>query len=215
MTSSPAIAAAQAVSHSTIPSPVTILLAVAAIGYVLWSRMKGQPLQAKRLLVLPVVLTVLGATDLTGHLTPKDTAFLVASAGISAVLGAARGATIQLYAKDGELWQRYRPVTVGLWLTLIAGKLIMMAVAHLAGASAGGGSNGLLLTLGVSLLAEAAIVGPRALATGLPFAASRKDPGAGRPAYGRVDSRDHTRTDGHHDHNHDHHHHDDRDLATG
>jgi hypothetical protein len=197
MASSLAIAAAQATSHSTIPSPVTILLAVAAIGYVLWSRTKGQPLQAKRLLILPVVLTVLGASDLTGHLTPKDIAFLVAGAGISAVLGAARGATIQLYANGGELWQRYRPATVGLWILLIVFKLIMMAAAHFAGASAGGGSNALLFTLGVSLLAEAAIVGPRAMATGLPFAANRKDPGAGQ--------RD--------DHNHDHHR--DHDWATG
>jgi FtsH-binding integral membrane protein len=210
MTSSPAIAATQATSHGAIPSPVTILLAVAAVGYVLWSRMKGQPLQAKRLLILPAVLTVLGATDLTGHLTSKDIAFLVASAAISAVLGAARGATIQLYAKDGELWQRYRPITAGLWLMLIVFKLIMMAVAHSAGASAGGGSNGLLLTLGVSLLAEAAIVGPRAVATGLPFAANRKDPGVGRRVSGRVGSRDYTGIDGH-----DHHHHHDRDWATG
>jgi CheY-like chemotaxis protein len=68
---------------------------------VLWSRMKGQPLKLKRLLVLPVILTVLGITDLTGssapHLTPKDIAFLVVGTVISAVLGATRGATIELY----------------------------------------------------------------------------------------------------------------------
>lgn len=160
----------------TIPSPLTILLVVAAVGWVLWSRMKGQPLKTKRLLVLPAVLTVLGITDLTGssapHLTPKDIGFLVASAAVSAILGAARGATIVIYPHDGELWQRYRPVTVVLWISLIAAKLALIAVAAAAGASAGGGTSSLLLTLGISLLAEAAIVGPRALSTGLPFAAS-------------------------------------------
>ena len=178
------LAAAHAAAHSAIPSPLTILLAVTAVGYVLWSRMKGQPLKAKRLLVLPAVLTVLGITDLTGssapHLTPKDIAFLVVGAGISAVLGAARGATIELYPQGGELWQRYRPVTVGLWITLIAAKLIVMVIAGAARASAGGGTSSLLLTLGVSLLAEAAIVGPRALSTGLPFATDHQDPGSGR-----------------------------------
>lgn len=178
MTSSPAtLAAAHAAAHSAIPSPLTIVLAVAAVGYVLWSRMKGQPLKAKRLLVLPVVLTVLGITDLTGssapHLTPKDIGFLAAGVGISAALGAARGATIELYPQGGELWQRYRPVTVGLWITLIAAKLILLVIAGAAHASAGGGTSSLLLALGVSLLAEAAIVVTRARSTGLPLAKQR------------------------------------------
>ncbi len=187
----PALAAAHAAAHAAIPSPLTIVLAVAAVGWVLWSRMKGQPLQAKRLLVLPVVLTVLGITDLTGssapRLTPADIAFLAVGAGISAVLGAARGATIEIYPHGDELWQRYRPVTVGLWIALIGAKLILTVIAGAAHASAGGGTNSLLLTLGISLLAEAAVVGPRALSTGVPFAAGHQDSGSGRP--GRSPSR--------------------------
>lgn len=179
-----ALAAGHAAAHSTIPSPLTIVLAVAAVGWILWSRMKGQPLQARRLLVLPVVLMVLGITDLTGssapHLTPKDIGFLAAGAAISAVLGAARGATIVIYPQAGELWQRYRPVTVVLWITLIATKLILMVIAGIAHAAAGGGTSSLLLTLGISLLAEAAIVGPRALSTGLPFAAGHQDSASGQ-----------------------------------
>jgi hypothetical protein len=178
------LAAADTATRSTIPSPITILLAVAAVGWMLWSHMKGQPLQARRLLVLPVVLVVLGITDLTGssapHLTPKDITFLVIGAGISAVLGAARGATIELYPRQGELWQRYRPVTIGLWIALIATKVVLMVSASAAGASAGGGTSSLLFSLGVSLLAEAAIVGPRALSTGVPFAAKRDNSERGR-----------------------------------
>jgi hypothetical protein len=173
------LATAHASAHSQIPSPLTILLVVAAVGYVLWSRMKGRPLKLKRLLVLPVILTVLGITDLTGssapHLTPKDIAFLVVGAVISAVLGAARGATIELYPQQGELWQRYRRITVGLWITLIATKLVVLVIASVVGASAGGGTSSLLFCLGVSLLAETAIVGPRARSTGLPFATSHED----------------------------------------
>jgi hypothetical protein len=163
----------------SIPSPVTILLAVAAVGYVLWSRMKGQPLRAKRLLVLPVILTIIGIIDLSGssapHLTPKDVTFLLVSVIISVALGAARGATIELYPQRGELWQRYRSSTVGLWIAIIAFRVVLVGVASAAHASAGAGTNTLLLALGASLLAEAAIVGPRALSTGLPFAADEKD----------------------------------------
>jgi hypothetical protein len=186
MTSSlTALAAAHASAHSAIPSPLTIVLIVAAVGYVLWSRMQGRPLKLRRMLVLPVVLMVLGITDLTGssapHLTPKDIAFLVVGVAIAAGLGAARGATIELYPQQGELWQRYRRTTVGLWIVLIAIRLTLIVIASAVGASAGGGTNTLLLTLGVSLLAEAAIVGPRARSTGLPFASGHDHPGGGRP----------------------------------
>lgn len=173
------------VHHSGgIPDPLTILLGIAAVGYVMWSRLKGQPLQAKRLLVLPAVLIVIGILGLTGssarHLTSADLAFLAISVVTSVVLGAARGATIQLYNNQGELWQRYRLSTVGLWIALIATKIVLMGVAGATGAAAGGGTNSLLVSLGASLLAEAAIVGPRALSTGVPFAADRKRSDADR-----------------------------------
>jgi hypothetical protein len=126
---------------------LTIVLVVAAIGYVLWSRMQGRPLKVRRLL-LPAVLTVLGILDLTGspapHLTPKDITFLVVSVALSLVLGGARGATLELYPRDGELWQRYRPVTVVLWVALIAVKIVLLVIASAAGATAGGGATSLL-----------------------------------------------------------------------
>jgi hypothetical protein len=162
-----------------VPSPVTILLGVAAVGYVLWSRLRGQPLNARRLLVLPVVLTVIGVADLTGSSAPRlsrtDVGFLAAGVAISVVLGVARGATIDLYPNGGELWQRYRPVTVVAWVTLVAAKLALAGTASVASASPGAGTHGLLLSLGASLIAEAAVVGPRALSTGLPFARDPKD----------------------------------------
>ena len=99
--------------------------------------MKGQPLKLRRMLLLPAVLTVLGIIDLTGssapHLTSKDIAFLVVSVAISAVLGAARGVTVELYPQQGELWLRYRWITVGLWIALLAAKLILIAIASAAG----------------------------------------------------------------------------------
>ena len=165
--------------HGGVPSPVTILLGVAAVGYVLWSRLRGQPLNARRLLVLPVVLTVIGVADLTGSSAPRlsgtDVGFLAAGVAISVVLGVARGATIELYPNGGELWQRYRPVTVVAWVTLVVAKLALAGIASVAGASAGAETRGLLLSLGASLIAEAAVVGPRALSTGLPFARDPKD----------------------------------------
>lgn len=180
-----------AVHCGGVPSPVTILVGVVAVGYVLWSRLRGQPLNARRLLVLPVVLTVVGVADLTGSSAPRlsgtDVGFLAAGVAISVLLGVARGATIELYPNGGELWRRYRPVTVVLWVTLVAVKFVLAGIAFVAGASAGGGTHGLLLSLGASLIAEAVVVGPRALSTGLPFASDPKDAARSRPGRSRTD----------------------------
>jgi hypothetical protein len=163
-------------SGSGIPSPITILLVLAGVGYVLWSRMQGRPLKARRLLVLPLLFLVIGVVDLTSskapHLSTAAITFLVVSGIVSIVLGAARGITIELFPKDGEIWQRYRHSTVALWISLIGAKIVLTVIAHAAGGggAAGAGTNSLLLALGLSLLAEAAVIAPRALSTGLPFA---------------------------------------------
>lgn len=157
-----------------LPTPTVVVLVVIGLGHVLWQRMRGEPLQIKRLLVLPLVFIALGVIDLTAptapHLRPADVAVLVAGAVVSVVLGAFRGATVELFPREGNLWQRYRVVTVLLWGVLIALKLLLTLVAHLVGAAAAGNSEGLMLTLGLSLLGEAVLVAPRALSTGAPFA---------------------------------------------
>ncbi len=183
-----------AVRSGGTPSPATILLGVAAVGYVLCSRLRGQPLNARRLLVLPVVLTVTGVADLTGSSAPRlsgtDVGFLAAGVAISVLLGAARGVTIELYSNSGELWQRYRPVTVVAWVTLVAIKFALAGIASVAGASAGGGTHGLLLSLGASLIAEAAVVGSRALSSGLPNDRDPKHAAWTRPGRSRTDLSD-------------------------
>jgi hypothetical protein len=180
----PTVIAAVAASHGRFPSPVTVLLVIAGVAYVMWSRMQGQPLKAKRLIVLPALYLVLGVGDLKGHETAGDIAFLAVGLGLSVILGAARGSTIELSVRDGALWQRYRGITVGLWLTLIASKVVLAAIAHVAGAAGGAGTNGLLFSLGLSLLAESAVVGLRALSTGVPFAQDEDEdkPGDRRPS---------------------------------
>lgn len=170
-----------AVRGGAIPGPLSIAAVGAGFVYVMWRRLQGEPLQAKRLLALPLVFSVLGVVDLTrahdAHLPPASVAFLVAGAVISLVLGAARGATVELFTKGGHLWQRYRGLTVALWGALIATKLALALAAHLAGAT---GSTDLMLSLGLSLAGEAALVAPRALSSGVPFTPDPKRPDRSR-----------------------------------
>jgi hypothetical protein len=71
-------------------------LVVAAIAFVLLCRIRGEPLLAKRVLLLPVILTIVGTVNLTKvhGVTTKDIAFVVVGGIIALCLGTARGATI-------------------------------------------------------------------------------------------------------------------------
>ena len=80
-------------------------------------------------------------------------------------MGAARGATVTVAVRDGRPWLRYRPVTLGLWAATVAVRVGLTVLAHAAGATVAGSGPALLLSAGVTLLAEGAIVAHRASTT--------------------------------------------------
>jgi hypothetical protein len=150
---------------------LTGLLALAAIAYVLFRRLAGEPLEGRRLVVLPLVLLIVGVTQLNGaHVTPLDVTLLVIGGAVAALLGAVRGLTVHVYAKGGHLWYRYRPVTIVVWAASLLLRLGQTVAGHALGADAKVMGAALLPVLGLSLLAEGMVVGKRALATGVPFA---------------------------------------------
>jgi hypothetical protein len=153
-------------------SAVEIVLIAAAVIFVIGRRLVGEPLQARRLLLMPAVLGIWGFTQL-GHLDPAAIAVLVAEAVVALGLGAARGLTIAVYEQAGHLWYRYRPMTLAVWVATIG-----VRVAMVLGASAIGvnlpTSASILLTFGVSLAGEAAVVAARAQRTGVPYAPDRR-----------------------------------------
>jgi len=150
---------------------LTGLLALAAIVYVLVRRLAGEPLEGRRLVVLPLILTIAGVSQLTRvHPTPLDVTVLVVEGAAAVVLGAVRGLTIHVYAKGGHLWYRYRPLTVVVWAGSLLLRLGQTAAGHALGADTDVLGTALLAVLGLSLLAEAFVVGRRAMATGVPFA---------------------------------------------
>jgi hypothetical protein len=145
--------------------PVEIVVILAAVGYVLARRVIGEPAQAQRMLILPIVLSLIGLSDVSGQVkTPLSLLFLVATAAISVVLGALRGASVRISQRDGLAFLRYTGVTVVLWLV----SLVITFGANLARGAidpkdAGAVGNRLLLTLGLGILAEGLVVLYRAL----------------------------------------------------
>jgi len=145
---------------------VVVTLVLAVVGYVLASRIAGQPVNTRRLLVLPGVLTAMGLLELSGAVTsgvrPQDLGLLAVGLAAAAGLGAARGATVTVAVRDGRPWLRYRPVTLGLWAATVAVRVGLTVLAHTAGAAVAGSGPALLVSVGVTLLAEGAVVTHRA-----------------------------------------------------
>lgn len=151
---------------------VEIAVVAAALGYVIVSQVRGQALRAKRLVVLPVVLIVIGLAGLHGMtgVGSADIACITVSALIAATIGFAQGAVTRLQSHDGTLWGRLPVWGLWLWVALIVSRVAMMATAHAIGADAAASLDSVLVVLGINRLAQAGVIASRASRAGLPLA---------------------------------------------
>jgi hypothetical protein len=150
-------------------------LVIVAIGYTIARRAIGEPVNARDLFGAPVVLLAVGGYGLTkvAGVTGVDIAWLVGTSLVGLALGVWRGTTVRLMVKDGALWQRYPARTYLVWLvSLIVNGGLGFVATH---AGMHEDVRPITLSIGVSLLGEAAAVGLRALATGVPLSQERRD----------------------------------------
>ena len=155
-------------------SGLEVLAVVGVVGFVIYQQFRGQVLRGKRVVLLPVVLTVIGFTDLHGsgkqHLQPADIGCLVIGAAGSIAIGLAFGAMTRLEARDGVLWAKLPLRGIWLWVALVGWRVAVMVLADGLHAHVAASSSTLLFTLGLNRLAQAAVIMPRAMAAGIPFA---------------------------------------------
>ncbi|GAB3904489.1 hypothetical protein GCM10029964_098310 [Kibdelosporangium lantanae] len=148
-----------------------IVAVVAIVAYIIGRQFVGEPLRAKRVVVLPAILTVVGFVSLgSPRLSPADLACLVISGVVSAAIGLGQGRLMRLYPRDGHLWGRMPLVALWLWAALIVARFGMALLASGLDARVAASTAPLALLLGVNRLAQAAVLVPRAMATGVPFA---------------------------------------------
>jgi hypothetical protein len=150
-----------------------IVAIVAIIGYVIARQFTGQPLRGRRLVVLPAVLTALGAADLgktTQHVATVDIVFIAASAVIAVLVGIWQGAAMRLESRNGVLWGQMPVRSLWLWLGFIAARIGLTVVASGMDAHLAASTTPLLLTLGLNRLAQAGVIALRAYHAGVPFA---------------------------------------------
>jgi len=150
-----------------------IIAGIAIVAYVIGRQLIGEPLRGKRVVLLPVILTVLGLANLGGkshHVQPVDVACLVSGAIVVAGIGLMQGRAMHLESRNGSLWGQMPPKGLWLWVLLIAARVVMIVIAKGVHAEVAASSATILLMLGINRLAQAAVVVPRALSARIPFA---------------------------------------------
>lgn len=154
-------------------SILTVLVAVGIIAYTIGQQVMGTALTGRRVVLLPAVLTGVGILDLTGHNVHPggtDIALIAISAAVAIGIGLALGAMTKIERRNGYLWAKLPKQGLWLWAALIASRVAITAVASISDAHVAAGTTAILLTLGLNRAAQAAVVVPRAIAAGIPFA---------------------------------------------
>jgi hypothetical protein len=124
--------------------PLTVLVAIGIVVYVIGQQLVGGGLSGKRVVVLPAVLTVIGIVEISGHNShpgATDIVLLVVSAAIAIATGAGLGAMTRLERRDGYLWAQLPKQGLWLWSGLIASRLVITGIAHAAGPHAAAGTT--------------------------------------------------------------------------
>jgi hypothetical protein len=135
----------------------------------------------QRSLIIPAVLAVYGLVllDHTARrdpLTAASVLLLSLSAAASIGFGVFRGRTIELFVRDGELWERATWATLGVgWGGLLLIRLGLIATAAAAGATLAASPTSIPLMLAVTLAAQMLIVRGRARRTGAVIAPTRRE----------------------------------------
>ncbi|MFJ6138760.1 DUF1453 domain-containing protein [Kitasatospora sp. NPDC092286] len=154
------------------PWLLTAIVAVVVTAVVI-KRLTGEPVNARDLFAAPVILTGIGILSLTKakDLTGTDLIWVITGSALGAVLGALRGATVQLLEREGVLWQRY----TGRTFLAVIGTLAVTAGFGALAAKLGMHENArpVQLSIGVSFLGESLMIGHRGLTSGIPFAPAR------------------------------------------
>jgi len=135
----------------------------------------------QRSLLLPAALAIYGLVLLDQTLrrdpfTASSALLLILSAVASIVFGVFRGRTIELFVRDGELWERATWTNLGVgWGGLLLVRLGLIATAAAIGATLAASPTSIPLMLAITLAAQMVVVAERARSTGAAIAPSRRE----------------------------------------
>lgn len=137
-----------------------IVVYLALIVFVIARRMIGRPVgPPKKQFVLPVVIVVIGWDDATKGLGgPTALTLTVIGCAVSLVFGLLRGAADRLSSRDGAPYVQWTWLSLGLFAANLLAKLGLDLASVATGGTAAIAGKSLILSLGLTLLGEAAVV---------------------------------------------------------
>ncbi|MEW1860398.1 hypothetical protein AB0399_08465 [Streptomyces sp. NPDC088194] len=142
-------------------SALNIVLLVSGVGYVLARRIIGEALEAGPVLAAPVVLGVLGLVTVRDARPAggATVALIAASCLLGVAVGLARGLTVRLGTRDGARSMRYGAGSLLLWLLGAAFQVALSSAGRAVAAASGRAADqGVLLSVGLGVLAESLVV---------------------------------------------------------
>jgi hypothetical protein len=155
-------------------SAIEILAVIGIIGFIIFKQLRGEALHGKRAVLLPAILTVIGFTDLHAsngqRLQGIDITWIAIGCVGSVAIGLAFGAITRLESRGGYLWAQLPAFGLWLWAAMFAWRVGTMVAASGMHAHVAASTSTLLFSLGLNRLAQAAVIVPRAMAMGVPFA---------------------------------------------
>jgi hypothetical protein len=155
-----------------------IAIYLALIVFVVARRMIGRPVgPTKKLFALPVIAIVIGWGDATRGLhKPVDITLTVAGCAISLVFGLVRGRADRMSTRDGIPYVQWTWLSLGWFAALLLVKLALDLAGIAAGETAAAAGQSLILTLGLTLLGEAAVIWYRSGGAGQLTSSRSADP---------------------------------------
>jgi hypothetical protein len=142
----------------------TIAIAIALIVFVLARRVRGEAVrEPKKLFLLPVVIGLIGLQNVShAALNTVDIAVIAVGAALSLALGLLRGHLDKVTLVNGSPYMSWTAGSVIVFAVNVLAKLALDALGVAAGGTTSALTSSILLSLGLTLLGEAAIVWMRA-----------------------------------------------------
>jgi hypothetical protein len=138
----------------------TIAIAVALIVFVLAKRVRGEAVrEPKKLFLLPIVVGVIGLQNVAhAKVNTIDIAAIAAGAALSLGLGLLRGKFDRVTLVNGSPFMSWSAASVAVFAGNVLAKLALDAVGVAAGGTTAALTSSILLSFGLTLLGEAAVV---------------------------------------------------------
>lgn len=147
-------------------SPIEIIALLALVGYAVYRQTRQSEVSGSARFNLAIIYAVAGLLigGFTLPHTPAEILVLAIGLALSVVVGLARGRLTHLWTEDGRVYSRGTPLTIGLFLGLIAAKFAIGTACYFLHITDDGGFGEILVMIAIMIAFQAEIIWRRAQA---------------------------------------------------